>query len=121
MRLSDLEGMAGDYIQRTGQRADLFPLVFCIAVAALFVLLILALPGCVGVQRPDGGTGVAVGVKSEVAAAAVQSLPGGDLLASLLGLGGTTAGTSAYAAYLLGSRKGWDEHAKETGAGKGTS
>ncbi len=70
------------------------------------------LVGCVGVQRPDGGTGLAVGLRSEVAAAAVSSFPGGDVAVQLLGLGGTgTAG--AYAAFLAGKNRGWDEKAKD--------
>lgn len=81
---------------------------------AVAVVCAIVLNGCVAVQRPDGGTGLAFGVKSETAAAAVSSLPGGDLLASILGLGGTTTTAAAYSAYLMGKNKGWDEKAKES-------
>lgn len=83
--------------------------------AALFAIAFLT--GCVAVQRPDGGSGLAFGVKSEIAEAAVRSAPGGDLLASLLGLGGATTASTAATAYLAGKNKGWDEKAKEGKAG----
>ena len=87
--------------------------VLAVLGAAACVAFAIVANGCVAVQRPDGGTGLAFGITSETAAAAVSSVPGGEVLTSLLGLGGATTTTGAYAAYLMGKNKGWDERAKE--------
>ena len=82
--------------------------------AAMCVVFAIVANGCIAVQRPDGSTGLALGVTNETVKAVAASVPGGELLTSVLGLGGATTTTGAYAAYLFGKQKGWDEHVKDS-------
>ena len=90
-----------------------YELLTLVALAAVAVLIVLSVNGCVAVQSPDGSTALALGFNASTAKAVQDGAASGGVSGMIAALLGTVAtGAIGVAAHKAGAEKGWDDAKK---------